>query len=343
MALLTFVQEATEPKKKAPPSKRKQKQSSNNKKQQKPPSSSSSSWDQIKNLLTCKQIEGTRVHDPSKTNIVGGAAGGYSKLGSSCSSICSFRDVVHGNTRVVHRADNSPESSTLGQETGLLGRKLPVTRSSTRSSSGSTRSNATGGAAAYTTSSSSRGMQFRKLSGCYECHMIVDPSRYVILLHFGSKQFIYTQKLINLWMIKLQMNFTYSGTQFQGQLFVLALSAERSSRRWIVWNITKQFAMLVLLLSSLLATTYIIFDFSFTCINHFLMNFLYIKLLLNHAKIMSFLVIGNFIFPFLLDYHLLFHISIYMLLTFLSQKQHVQNILYAKSARNFVSIVFDIC
>jgi hypothetical protein len=24
-------------------------------------------------------------------------------------------------------------------------------------------------------------MQFRKLSGCYECHMIVDPSRYTAL------------------------------------------------------------------------------------------------------------------------------------------------------------------
>ncbi|KAM1662912.1 hypothetical protein ACFXTN_038647 [Malus domestica] len=180
MALFPFAPEATEPKKKeTPPSKRRQKQSSStNKKQQKPPSSSSSSssWDHIKNLLTCKQIEGSRVHDPSKNNIVGGAAaghgGGYSKVGSSCSSICSFRDVVHGNTRVVHRGDSSsPESSTLGQETGLLARK-PATRS--------IRSNGSGSSAAYQTSSSSRGMQFRKLSGCYECHMIVDPSRYPV-------------------------------------------------------------------------------------------------------------------------------------------------------------------
>ncbi|KAM1312046.1 hypothetical protein ACFX2F_016258 [Malus domestica] len=180
MALFTFAPEATEPKKKAtpPPNPRQKQPSSNNKKQQKPPPpsssfSSSSSWDHIKNLLTCKQIEGSRVHDPSKNNIVGGAAagqsGGCSKLGLSCSSICSFRDVVHGNTRVVHRADNSsPESSTLGQETGLLSRK-PATRSA--------RSNGSGSSAAYHTPSSSRGMQFRKLSGCYECHMIVDPSR----------------------------------------------------------------------------------------------------------------------------------------------------------------------
>uniref|UniRef100_A0A5B6ZPW2 C2H2-type domain-containing protein n=1 Tax=Davidia involucrata TaxID=16924 RepID=A0A5B6ZPW2_DAVIN len=159
MALLTFLPEASDSKKH--PSKRKRK----HQKQKQP-----SSWDQIKNLLTCKQIEGSRVHDPSKN------AGGNSKLGS-CSSICSFRNVVHGNTRVIHRADNSPESSTVGQETGLLTRKAAGCGSSSRSLSRSVRSNGgTGTAASYTPSS--RSMQFRKLSGCYECHMIVDPSRY---------------------------------------------------------------------------------------------------------------------------------------------------------------------
>ncbi|KAF2324688.1 hypothetical protein GH714_016295 [Hevea brasiliensis] len=154
MALLTFLSEQSEQGKQL--SKRKRKLQ----KQKQP-----SSWDQIKNLLTCKQVEGSGVHDPSKN------PNGYSKLGSSCSSICSFRDVVHGNTRVVHRADNSPESSTVGQETGLLSRKA-ANGSSTRSLGSSGRSS---GGATYT--SSSRGIQFRKLSGCYECHMIVDPSR----------------------------------------------------------------------------------------------------------------------------------------------------------------------
>ncbi|KAK3231785.1 hypothetical protein Dsin_003666 [Dipteronia sinensis] len=164
MALFTFLPEPTilEPKKQPSTHKRKQQQQNQKQKQkQKQPSS----WDQIKNLLTCKQIEGSRVHDPSKNG------NGYSKLGSSCSSICSFKDVVHGNTKVVHRADNSPDSSTVGQETGLLSRKA-LTGSSTRSLSGSTRSN---GGPTYT--SSSRGMHFRKLSGCYECHTIIDPSR----------------------------------------------------------------------------------------------------------------------------------------------------------------------
>lgn len=111
-----------------------------------------------------------KVQDPVRN------PNGYSKL-SSCSSICNFRDVANGNTRVVHRADNSPESSTVGQDSGLLRRKKHVSNgaSSSRSLTGSVRSNGHG---SYT--SSSRGMQLRKLSGCYECHAIVDPARHAI-------------------------------------------------------------------------------------------------------------------------------------------------------------------
>ncbi|KAF7829579.1 putative nucleic acid binding protein [Senna tora] len=142
MGLLSFLAEQSESTK----GRRKQKRAS-----------SSSSWDQIKNLVSCKQIQGSRVHDPSKNpkgnNPQGIGIGiDYSKLGSSCSSICSFKDVVHGNTRVVHRPDNSsPESS------GSLTRRPP---NNTTSSSTSTRR-----------------MHFTKLSGCYQCHMILDPSR----------------------------------------------------------------------------------------------------------------------------------------------------------------------
>ncbi|KAJ0725327.1 putative transcription factor C2H2 family [Helianthus annuus] len=140
-----------------------------------------SSWDQIKNLLKCKQMDVTHVtgsgqkthQDPVRN------PNGYSKL-SSCSSICSFKDVANGNTKVGHRADNSPESSTGGQDSGLLRRKKQLSKSSssssssggTRSLTGSGRSNGHGGYA-----SASRGMQLRKLSGCYECHAIVDPAR----------------------------------------------------------------------------------------------------------------------------------------------------------------------
>ncbi|KAK6793010.1 hypothetical protein RDI58_012091 [Solanum bulbocastanum] len=171
MALLTFLPENTQ---KDQPSKRRKKQLKQSKEKQKQPSS----WDQFKNLLTCKQIENSTVHDPASKNPPSSSAvpaGAYSKL-SSCSSICSFRDVVHGNTRVVHRADNSPESSSLGQETRLLSKNKTSHHGPSSSSSRSLARSNGGGSSTYTTSS--RGMQFRKLSGCYECHMIVDPSRY---------------------------------------------------------------------------------------------------------------------------------------------------------------------
>lgn len=193
MALLTILPENAEPPKHTPPPSKRKKRENPTEKPQKPhkpqkqkaaaPQKQPSSWGQIKNLLTCKQIEGSRVHDPSKNSQPAPsttANSSPSKLSSSCSSICSFRDVAHGNTRVVHRADNSPEvakSATADSETRLLTRKPGQHGSSSRSlTSGSTRSNASG---SYTSSSTTsfRAMQFRKLSGCYECHMIVDPSR----------------------------------------------------------------------------------------------------------------------------------------------------------------------
>ena len=126
------------------------------------------------NHLLDFQVEVSRVQEPGKRSPA------YSKLGSSCSSICSFRDVVHGNAKVVHRADNSPESSSVGQETRLLTRKS-ANGSSSRSLTAPTPArtkNGGSGSASYN-SSSSRGIQLRKLSGCYECHTIVDPSRYI--------------------------------------------------------------------------------------------------------------------------------------------------------------------
>ncbi|XP_038973312.1 uncharacterized protein LOC103719889 isoform X2 [Phoenix dactylifera] len=119
-----------------------------------------SSWEQFKSLLSCRiAAPSTQVHDPSKL-------GGRS---SSCgSSICAFRDVVHGNTRVVHRSDTDRYSSA--SDSGPLD-TTPLARRRHRPppppvvSSGS---------------HSKGGMQLRKLSGCYECHAIsAEPaSRY---------------------------------------------------------------------------------------------------------------------------------------------------------------------
>lgn len=119
-----------------------------------------SSWEQFKSLLSCRIAAPSQVHDPSKL-------GGRS---SSCgSSICAFRDVVHGNSRVVHRSDTDHYSSASDSgplETAPLARRRrhhppppPVVSSGSHSKGG---------------------MQLRKLSGCYECHAIsAEPaSRY---------------------------------------------------------------------------------------------------------------------------------------------------------------------
>jgi len=245
MAALTFSQEQKETQEKQP-SRRRRKLKKQKEKQP-------SSWDQIKNLLTCKQIEGSRVHDPSKNPI------GYPKFGSSCSSICSFKAVVHGNTRVVHRADNSPESSTVGQETGLLSRKDVCTgSSSTRSLSGPGRSN--GG---VTHSSSSRGMQFRKLSGCYECHMIVDPSRYISLsysffpLNF-SFSLEYKKRKKKYRILFINFGLKNPDTHLQEPQLVPVLSVERSFQRLKAWSFIKKFAMLVNCIFILITRKFII-------------------------------------------------------------------------------------
>ncbi|KAM0935218.1 putative transcription factor C2H2 family [Dioscorea sansibarensis] len=108
-----------------------------------------SSWEQLKNILSCKSTApGQQVHDPSKPT---------TKLMSSyCgSSLCAIRDVVHGNTRVVHRADTDHCSRCS-------------------SSPGSSRRHETVPLAAHSGSGSSSrgGMQLRSLSGCYESHAV---------------------------------------------------------------------------------------------------------------------------------------------------------------------------
>ncbi|KAG7037909.1 hypothetical protein SDJN02_01540 [Cucurbita argyrosperma subsp. argyrosperma] len=171
-----------------------------------PPPSAQSSWDQIKNLITCKQVEATRVHEPTKRSPAN------SKLGSSCSSICRFRDVVHGNAKIVHRPDNSPETSSLGQETRLLTTKA-TNGSSSRTLTAPTRTK-NGASASY---SSSRGLQLRKLSGCYECHTIVDPSRYFVFYNRSSSSTMLIDIVFYGLSLRLDL-WTFSTSRFQRQL-----------------------------------------------------------------------------------------------------------------------------
>lgn len=157
-----------------------QKQHRKKKKQQQPspPPKPPSSWEQLKSLLTCRIVGLTQVHDPSSAAAAGGTAKNgskYAKLGSSCTSICTFKDVVHCNTRDIHhRGDHdafpdscSTASGALGSEIGLL------------AAPSSSRRKSLSGSGAYSTaiSSSRGGLQLRKLSGCYECHAISEPRR----------------------------------------------------------------------------------------------------------------------------------------------------------------------
>ncbi|XP_076885669.1 uncharacterized protein LOC143535254 [Bidens hawaiensis] len=135
-----------------------------------------SSWDQIKNLLKCKQLDVTGSGQKIQEDHPGRNPNGYSKL-SSCSSICSFRDVANGNTtRVVHRADNNNNNNNNNNNSPEdLRRKKRASSLSSSSSSGAGSLTGSGRSSGYT--SGSRGMQLRKLYGCYECHAIVDPAR----------------------------------------------------------------------------------------------------------------------------------------------------------------------
>ncbi|XP_039137467.1 uncharacterized protein LOC120275048 [Dioscorea cayenensis subsp. rotundata] len=117
-----------------------------------------SSWEQLKSILSCKAIVmASQVHDPSKEKPTVSNSN-YAKLRSSCGpSICAFRDVVHGNTRVGHRSDTDRHSGSSSPGASRRHETAPLTRSSGGSCS---------------SSSKAGGMPLRRLSGCYECHAI---------------------------------------------------------------------------------------------------------------------------------------------------------------------------
>ncbi|KAJ0971009.1 hypothetical protein J5N97_018968 [Dioscorea zingiberensis] len=122
--------------------KKKKKKSQSTTAQQRAQPKDLSSWEQLKSLLSCKNTAASQVYDPSKPNT--------KLISSSCgSSLCAIRDVVHGNTRVVHRADTSPGQSRRHETVPLTGQTLSSSSSCSRG-----------------------GMQLRRLSGCYECHAV---------------------------------------------------------------------------------------------------------------------------------------------------------------------------
>ncbi|KAJ6822654.1 uncharacterized protein M6B38_386520 [Iris pallida] len=161
MAFLSFLPTTTTPttshhnrtnKKKK--KKKKEEEEESEKKGETCTNSTSSSWDQFKNLLSCKNNNSTssQVHDPSSSSSK------YVKLSSTCgASICSFRD--HGNTRVVDHASNSSDGSNNAPQRSR--RKAASAKDSTPPARPS-----------HAKSGGSGGMQLKKLSGCYECRAI---------------------------------------------------------------------------------------------------------------------------------------------------------------------------
>ncbi|KAL6007637.1 hypothetical protein ACLOJK_033136 [Asimina triloba] len=138
------------------PKKNQQKQNVPPAKTERPPS-----WGVVRSLITCKDLQEI---DPLEQKNVKKCR----KMGCSV-SLCSLRE----HTRVMHRAEASPSLPLPACNGGnsssrRISLKTPLNEvNGAFSSSNSTGSSSVGG--------SFRGMHLRRLSGCYECHMVVDP------------------------------------------------------------------------------------------------------------------------------------------------------------------------
>ncbi|XP_078448307.1 C2H2-like zinc finger protein [Wolffia australiana] len=122
-----------------------------------------SSWAQLKGLFACRIVGLSQIHDPSSVRTEKNSSK-YSMLGSSCSNICKFEDVVHSDNRsVVHErrreSDVCSDSLTVGlghEVISFSGRRTP---------------------SSYASSSKGR-LHLRKLPSCYQCHAVSEPRRY---------------------------------------------------------------------------------------------------------------------------------------------------------------------
>jgi hypothetical protein len=127
-----------------------------------------SSWSSIKKFLTCK-LDTNEVHDPKK-EAKQSLKKCYHNIGCS-GSFYSLRDIVHGNTRVMHRPETSPENSSRSSQEIVVSDHSRVSMGSSTRSLASPKPQFT----IHEAQGSFRGVHLRKFSGCYECHVIVDP------------------------------------------------------------------------------------------------------------------------------------------------------------------------
>lgn len=128
-----------------------------------------SSWSSIKKFLICKG-DTKEVHDPQKE--AKKSPKYYHNIGCT-GSFCNLRDIVHGNTKVMHRSpETSPANSSRSSQ------EIVVSENSRVSMGSSTRSITSPKPGHFTVQEaqgSFRGVHLKKFSGCYECHVIVDP------------------------------------------------------------------------------------------------------------------------------------------------------------------------
>ncbi|ERN18730.1 uncharacterized protein LOC18447098 [Amborella trichopoda] len=111
-----------------------------------------SSWDAVKKLLTCKHIEKGKVHDPA-ARLLAPSRNGYTKL-SSCGALCTSVVVPTSKGSGKRRVHEARQCSSLGSEEALLQN--------------------------HDRQRSARGVQLRRLSGCYECRTVSEPGRYLL-------------------------------------------------------------------------------------------------------------------------------------------------------------------
>lgn len=123
----------------------------------------SPSWLAVRGLLTCKDLQKQQQQEQALEE-----TSKKCKKMKCSGSLCS-------NTKVMHRPETaSPEIQrkraavrlTSNNNTSCRSMKAPLNTSSLSVSSNSSINGASG---------SFKGMPFRRLSGCYECRMVVDP------------------------------------------------------------------------------------------------------------------------------------------------------------------------
>lgn len=140
------------------------------------------SWAVVRSLFTCKHLQVARLDSPQQVilkqekNPKGHHEGERVDDNNNkkckkmkCSgSICS-------NTKVMHRPEPSPSPPKGRKNIDGSNRSIKVNNATSSFSSSSASASSSSLLSSSPASSSIRGMPFRKLSGCYECRMVVDP------------------------------------------------------------------------------------------------------------------------------------------------------------------------